>query len=404
MITAKEYRKTSELRNWDKNPRAIKKDRFEELKARITRRGQYKPLVITDDGEVLGGNMRLRAFNDLGIDDAWVSVVHPESEADKIAIALEDNEELGYYEDQAVAELIAQYKDEIDLTKYQIHLDRPKTLAEILQEFSPDEIVEDEAPEVSDEEPESKVGEVYQLGRHRLMCGDSTKIEDVEKLMDGKRADMVFTDPPYGISFESDSGASIQNDDLDIDGMLLFNQKWQKTAFDVSNNDVFMMAWQSPRLFHLMDMFGDWSFFRMYSMYKSNRISYPHGAWINKTEPCLIFAKGKPKASKENYIDDCYVYTHDKESHEDSNVGHPTPKPVKMITENLRAGCKKGSIVLDLFLGSGSTIIACEQTNRTCYGMELDPKYSDVIRKRYWKFTHDNDEEGWIEGTKETGL
>jgi site-specific DNA-methyltransferase (adenine-specific) len=180
---------------------AIKKDKFEELKKRITKRGQIKPLIVTPDGEVLGGNMRLRAMQELGIKEAWVSVVEPTSEADKIEIALTDNEEMGYYEDQALAELVAQYKDEIDLSKYSVHLGQSQTLEEILKQFSPDEVVEDEAPEVADEAV-SELRKVYQLGRHRLMCGDSTKIEDVERLMDGKKADMVFTDPPYGVDYE----------------------------------------------------------------------------------------------------------------------------------------------------------------------------------------------------------
>lgn len=165
--------KVDSLRNWEKNPRAIKKDRFDELKVRIQRHGQFKPLIVTPDGEVLGGNMRLRAYRDLGIDDVWVSVVEPKTEAEKVEIALTDNEEMGYYEDQALAELIAQYKDDIDLTKYSVHLKPPQTLGEILQQFSPDEVVEDEAPEVSDEPPISKLGEVYQLGRwvNCTQCG-----------------------------------------------------------------------------------------------------------------------------------------------------------------------------------------------------------------------------------------
>lgn len=140
----KEYRKITELYNWSSNPRSIKKDKFEELKKRITKRGQIKPLIITPDGEVLGGNMRLRAMQELGIKEAWVSVVTPTSEADKIEIALTDNEEMGYYEDQALAELIAQYKDEIDLSKYSVHLSQPKTIQELLDAFTFDYKVKDE--------------------------------------------------------------------------------------------------------------------------------------------------------------------------------------------------------------------------------------------------------------------
>lgn len=140
MSDAIEYRKTRDLFNWKDNPRAIKKDKFEELKNRIKEEGQIKPLIITDEGEVLGGNMRLKAFQELGITDAWVSVVYPKDEAHKIRIALLDNEEMGYYEDQALAELIDKYKDDIDLTKYSVHLTQPKTLDEILSDFSPTDL------------------------------------------------------------------------------------------------------------------------------------------------------------------------------------------------------------------------------------------------------------------------
>jgi DNA modification methylase len=245
---------------------------------------------------------------------------------------------------------------------------------------------EDDTPEVT-ENPVSKVGDIWLLGEHRVMCGDSTNGGDVALLMNGEKADMVFTDPPYGISFEDNAGNKIKNDDLNDEKLLEFNKQWQENAFSASAKDCFLLAWQSPRKFHLLDYFGSWRFFRLVTMYKSNRISFPHGAWINKTEPCCIFAKGKPKPTEENYLDDCYVYKHDKESHDDSNVGHPTPKPVKMIIEHITACIKKNQLAFDLFGGSGSTLMACEKTNRNCMMMELDPKYIDVIIKRWQDYT-----------------
>ena len=187
--------------------------------------------------------------------------------------------------------------------------------------------------------------------------------------------------------FKDSSGNKIKNDDLNDKEMIEFNKLWQSTADIATKGDCFMLAWQSPRKFHLLDYSGAWSFFRLITMYKSNRISFPHGAWINKTEPCCVFQKGSARITKQEYLDDCFVYKHDKESHEDSNVGHPTPKPVKMIEPNIRACAKKDDIVLDLFGGSGSTLIACEKTGRINRSMELDPKYCDVIIKRWQDFT-----------------
>lgn len=390
--TDKEFRKTTTLFNWKDNPRAIKKDKFEELKNRIKRHGQFKPLIITPDGEVLGGNMRLRAFQELGIKEAWVSVVTPKTEAEKIEIALTDNEEMGYYEDQALAELIAQYKDEIDLTKYSVHLKEPQTLEEILRQFSPDEVVEDEVPEVA-EEAVSKLGEVYQLGRHRVMCGDSTKIEDVEKLMDGKKANMVFTDPPYGM-------------DLDTDYSKLPSTKKEgnKTYSKVIGDD---MQFNFQDYLWLDCAEQIWFGANYYAK------TLPDGGswmvWDKRVDEKFdkMFGSGfeiawsKTPHKQKIYRHNNTLFGGDSEAR---GKEHPTQKPTKLCAEIIRDIGSDNDLVLDLFLGSGSTLIACEQTNRTCYGMELDPKYVDVIRKRYAKFIDpENWESNWQSMTPETG-
>mgnify|MGYP001617181139 CR=1 FL=1 len=174
----------SKLKNWEKNPRAIKKEDFERLKKQIKELGQYKPLLITEDGTVLGGNMRLQAYKELGLTDIWVSIVKAETEAEKLKYALSDNDRAGYYVEQDLAELIQEWGLEIGFEDYHVDLGQSSSLTDVLNQFAPD-IEEDEAPAVSEGEPESKLGEVYQLGRHRLMCGDSTKLDDVEKLMGG---------------------------------------------------------------------------------------------------------------------------------------------------------------------------------------------------------------------------
>src|SRR3990167_8611591 len=188
------------LQEWDKNPRSISKDGYERLKKQIQKLGQYKPLLITPDGEVLGGNMRLKAYRELGMDNIWVSIVEPKNEDEKMEYALSDNDRAGFYDEDLLANLLPNY--DIDWSQYSVDLKEPTNLQNLLDQFK--EVVDDEVPEVAEGEPVSKLGEVYQLGRHRLMAGDATKIEDVEKLMDGKKADMVFTDPPYGINLDTD--------------------------------------------------------------------------------------------------------------------------------------------------------------------------------------------------------
>jgi len=372
------------LRNYSKNPRAIKKDKFEELKKRVQRYGQFKPLIITPDGEVLGGNMRLRAYNELGINDIWVSIVDPKTEAEKLEMALVDNEEMGYYEDQALAELIEEYKNDIDLTKYSVHLGKSQTLQEILAQFGPDEVVEDEAPEVP-EVAESVLGEVYQLGRHRLMCGDSTKIEDVEKLMNGQKADMVFTDPPYGINVVSGTvGGSKPFGSDGTDNIVKANNyspiigdSTTQTARDVysllvSLNISTLSFWGGNYFTDFLPPSKGWLIWDKKGKEWEDNFSDCEMLWTNKNIPTKIIR---------------YQFMGLIQEGEREKRVHPTQKPVGMIIKCFKY--LEGVSVLDLFGGSGSTLIACEQTDRVAFLMELDPKYCDVIRKRYDNFTND---------------
>lgn len=428
-----DYRDISTLYNWSQNPRAIKKDKFQELKNRIKRHGQFKPLIITPDGEVLGGNMRLRAFQELGIKEAWVSVVTPKTEAEKIEIALTDNEEMGYYEDQALAELIAQYKDEIDLTKYSVHLSQPKTLDEILRELSPDEVVEDEAPEVA-EEAVSELGKVYQLGRHRVMCGDSTKVKDVEKLMDGKKAELLFTSPPYSDMREYEGGK-----DLSVGNLIKFIPTYRPFCeYQVINlgiqrkeqeiveywNDYIKLAKDSGYKFlawnvwnkttvsigqqkAFIPIYHEWIFVFGNGFKEINRTEQRKTPIRKENGTTRRQADGSVKFSsigkQENLKSIDSVFTSNSELGE-IRKDHPATFPVELPAKYIKAITDFEDNVIDPFLGSGSTLIACEQTNRTCYGMELDPRYTDVIRKRYAKFIDPDDwEDNWQSMTPETG-
>jgi len=365
-----------DIKPYSKNAKKHPKKQIEQVAASIKEFGMHQPIVVDKEGVIIVGHGRYEALKHLGM----------EITDDMVRVA-------DLTEKQANAYRLADNKLNESEWDMPLVIEELKTLEELapLTGFDMDLLIEpDEADDVVPDvpmTPQSVLGDLYELGEHRVLCGDSTKVDDVEKLMDGKKADMVFTDPPYGISFVDNKGNDIKNDDLNDEKMVDFNRAWQESANIASKGDCFLLAWQSPRKFHLLDYFGAWTFFRLITMYKSNRISFPHGAWINKTEPCCIFAKGKPRITKQEYMDDCFVYKHDKESHEDSNVGHPTPKPVKMVMANIKACAKTDDLILDLFLGSGSTLIAAEKTGRICYGMELDCKYTDVIVQRYVDYT-----------------
>jgi len=362
------------IKPYEKNAKKHPKKQVEQVANSIKEFGFNQPIVVDKDGVLIVGHGRLEAAKLLGLKEVpTITVDLTKEQADAYRLADNKLNESDWDMNLVIEELKGLSDEMIDLTGFDKDL--------IIEADEKDDIIPENV------EPKAKLGDLYKLGNHRVLCGDSTKIEDVERLMDGKKADMVFTDPPYGIAFKDNRGNEIKNDNLNDEKLADFNRLWQESADIASKGDCFLLAWQSPRKFHLLDYLGQWRFFRLITMYKSNRISFPHGAWINKTEPCCVFAKGEPRITKQKYMDDCYVYTHDKESHEDSNVGHPTPKPVKMIMSNIEACAKRDDLILDLFLGSGSTLIASEKTGRICYGMELDPKYVDVIIKRWEDYT-----------------
>lgn len=432
----KDYRKVSELKLWEQNPRSIKASDFERLKKQVKELGQYKPLIITKDNEVIGGNMRLRAYRDLGIDEVWVSVVDPKDDSEKLKYALSDNDRAGYYDDDLVANLSSAYPD-FDWSGYAVDLNPPVTLDKVLLGMK--EITEDDVPEITEEEV-SKLGEVYQLGKHRLMCGSATSKEDVEKLMNGQKAQMVFTDPPYNVDYQGSMNThsrntkkGILNDSMSDEGFYAFlhdalenmmnyctgsfyvcmsskelpNLKkafeevgghwqsfiiWVKNNFTLSRADCqqqyepILYGWNSQNKNHFFAGFRDvgnvW--------YEAkNRIIYQDGKTTIRIGDIKIELEGKVegKILKRKVKTDIWEYDKPTKSEE-----HPTMKPVKLCAAAISDSTIEGWSVMDLFGGSGSTLIACEQLDRVCYMMELDPKYVDVIRKRYAKFIGKEDE------------
>ncbi|HEX9008621.1 MAG TPA: DNA methyltransferase [Patescibacteria group bacterium] len=373
------------LHNWDKNPRSISDKGFERLKKQIQTLGMYKPLLITDDGTVLGGNMRLRAYKDLGITDVWVSIVDAPTEEKKLEYALSDNDRAGFYDDDLLANLTAEMP-EFNWGDYSVDLKEPTNLQDLLDQFK--EVVEDEVPEIDDTPAVSKLGEVYQLGRHRLMCGDSTKIEDVEKLMDGKKADMVFTDPPYGIDV-------VQSSSVGGGGMTKFGSVGGEKMVPVNKYSPIINdnSTQTARdAFNLCVSQGIEKQIYWGGNYFTDFLP-PSPCWLiwnkkntgNFADVEMAWTNFKTGAKLYDFLWNGLSREGDRASGLVSRV-HPTQKPVGLHVNILKDYSDEENIVLDLFGGSGSTLIACEQTNRTCFMMELDPKYCDVIRKRYAKF------------------
>lgn len=378
------YRALEELKKLPNNPRTIKKDDMERLKKSIKDNPDYfeaRPIILSNrTGElvILAGNQRYEAAKALGMDKVPTFLLEGLTEAREREIIIRDNVSNGDWDMDA----LANEWDTQELTDWgvDINWDEPEQ-----------EVIEDEAPEVNESDPaDSELGKVYKLGEHRLMCGDSTDAGSVGILMDGQKADMVFTDPPYGInmsrSLVSGKDNSILNDNLDEKEFCSLLDKAVANMRDYSDGKCLFL----------------WIGFRAYS--KAETIVKKYYSIDN----CIVWVKpsiglgGKGYRFQHELCIFCGEIQNKSlsdvwEFDRDSQGLHPTMKPVQLVCKALKdCGSKT---VLDLFGGSGSTLIACEQLGRKCYMMELDPKYCDVIRKRYWKFVTGS-EEGWQDGTK----
>lgn len=412
----KRVAQVSELHNWENNPREIKPEDFERLQQQI-KLGEYKPILVMPDGTVLGGNMRLKAFNKLGIKEVWVSVIsfeqqpndkwmavvngdhmpaklYDNEEHGMLEYALSDNDRAGYYIEEKVQELLRLYP--VDPHLYAIDL-KPPTLLDLRDPAS--DVTEDEPPEVDNLNVVSKLGEIYQLGKHRLMCGDSTSVEQVSKLMNGNKSDMVFTDPPYLMCFTGNVHA---------DGSKSFNAQHGEIMNDsMSKEDGDKFIYN---IFEVISAFNKGAYYVCFYRLGLDYIFRALDKMQNKYKALIIWDKGNHTLSNSDYMSryEPIVYGWFNEhkfygtrSNFDiwqidrtvRNDLHPTMKPVALVAHALENSSVTDDIVLDLFGGSGTTLIASEQLGRTCYMSELDPKYCDVIRKRYAKFI--GKEEEW---------
>ena len=353
----------SQLQNWKDNPRSIQKKDFERLKSQIKELGIYKPLLVSKNGngyDVIGGNMRLRALKELGFNKADCWILRFKNKQEKIKLSLSDNDRAGYYDDQALAELIYPFKDEISLEDFKVDLKIPDIdLGNILDRFAPENEKDDEVPEVR--KTKIKLGDLFQIGNHRLLCGDATKRGDVERLMDGKKANMVFTDPPYGLGgYAGRSGK--------------FN------AMKGDNEDIRKFYNYIPIVAERY-IFGNYQGLKLLSeeprdviVWKKNNLGMGRG-YRNQYELCFYYGSFAGSDSD--------VWEINKDIH----YRHPTQKPIALCVRALINSSKQGDIIWDGFGGSGSTLIACEKLNRRCYMMEIEPIYCQVIIDRWENYT-----------------
>jgi DNA modification methylase len=234
-------------------------------------------------------------------------------------------------------------------------------------------------------EPITQPGDLWLLGRHRLLCGDSTKAEDVARLMAGEKADMVFTDPPYGMDYHGTvfGKQGISNDTESSWEAVLCGAIMQLRKY--APNAVIAICCGASRLDRFFASTSALTFHRLLTIYKPNRLAKPWRGWIMTSEHITLFSLGSPTWIEKNHCHD--VYTHDYSERPARSVDHPTVKPLSIVSDVVGKASLVDDLILDLFGGSGSTLIACEQTNRRCAMMEIDPTYCDVIIRRWENFT-----------------
>ena len=368
-----ETRRLSDIKPYPNNPR--KNDNaVDGVAESIKQCGYCAPIIVDENGIILAGHTRLKALKKLGWKEAEVVVRDGLSEEQKKKYRLLDNKtgEIALWDTELLqAELV-----DINFDGYDFGFDMD----------TPGEVIEDEAPEVDEiKPPTAKLGDIWQLGRHRVMCGDSTDEQDVLKLMNGQLADMYLTDPPYNVDYEGTAG-KIENDNM-TDALY---QEFLIKAFNAAKavlkaGAVFYIWHADSQGFNVRTACENAQMqVRQCLIWRKNSLVMGRQDYQWQHEPCLY---GWKEGAAHLWASDRKQTTILEFDRPSRSKEHPTMKPVKLYDYQIRNNTKGQDIVYDGFAGSGTTIIACEQNGRIGYLMEYDPKYVDVIVKRYENLT-----------------
>jgi DNA modification methylase len=367
-----EYKKIEDLIPYVNNTRTHNENQVMQIASSIKEFGWTNPILLDGENGIIAGHGRLMAAKKLNETEVPTIQLYGLSESQKKAYIIADNKlalNAGWDDELLKLELAGLKDAGYDLSLIGFNADELKAFEPVTEGL----VDEDQVPEVP-EEPKTKLGDIYKLGNHRLMCGDSTSIDAVEKLLDGQRPDMVFTDPPYNIDYQGvkDKRDKIKNDKMSDNS---FRDFLIQSLYSCETMYV-CCSWQYSHLFKdAMEAIG------------------------RKPKAMIVWDKVNPAQHLDKYFKqhELIFYYGDFGGHKtvrgdvwslkrQKNTVHPTMKPVELIEMALKDQADK-NIVLDIFGGSGSTLIACEKLNKTARIMELDPKYCDVIVKRWEDFT-----------------
>lgn len=410
----------TKLKPAEYNPRKDLKpedEEYQKIKRSIIEFGYVAPVIVNSDMTVIGGHQRLKVLKELGYNEVECVVVDLNKNKEK-ALNIALNKISGDWDNSKLEELLAELKEtDIDLDITGFSFDEVDNILKDITGSKEDDFDIQQALDEIDE-PITKTGDIWILGKHRLMCGDSTNKEAVERLMNNREADMVLTDPPYNVNVENSQGMKIQNDNMDNKAFGEFLTKAFKNLSEILKAGGAFYIWFASREHINFEkaLNENGLKVRQEIIWNKNMFILGNQDYQWKHEPCLY---GWKDGAAHYFIDDRTQATVIEDKHQDFrklkkeelvkmleeiyadkisttiieenkptiNDLHPTMKPIKLLSRLIKNSSRIDECVVDLFGGSGSTLIACEQLSRPCYMMELDPKYCDVIVKRWETLT-----------------
>jgi len=366
---------------------------YQDIKRSMLEFGLVEPLVINKDFTVIAGHQRLKILRERNWSLIPCITVDLDKQKEKMLnIAL--NKISGDWDRSKLKDIL----EELDTGEYDVSLTGfgEQEIEDLMTEFHQEEPNDDIIPELP-KEPESKLGDIYKLGDHKIICGDATKKEDIDKLMDGARADLIFTDPPYNIGFSYNK----YKDKLKYSEYKDFCRRF----YEILDCPKIIIT-PGPRnlgMWHEIMNVKDIGWARERLIDEENEeIIYDEGLWYKKNarsgascfhfrqcEPIIFYGKFHKKRNFDIFNYTRVIKKELTEAQKDAGATTVAPgKPVKFIVDILKSFSDRGNIIKDVFLGNGTTLIACEKINRICYGMEIDPIYCDVIIKRWEQYTN----------------
>lgn len=362
---------------------------YEKIKKSIVEFGYVDPIIVNFDGTVIGGHQRLTVLSDLGYKEVQCVQVQIKDENKVKALNVALNKITGAWNEELLADLMVDLQDadfNLDLTGFEA-----PEIDQLFSKVHNKEVKEDDF-DVDEEliKPTiSKQGDIWHLGKHRVICGDSTNPETYQLLLEDKKANLVVTDPPYNVNVEETAG-KIKNDDMsDADFyQFLFNMFVNVEQSMEDDASIYVFHADTEGL-NFRRAFKDAGFYLSgCCVWKKNALVLGRSPYQWQHEPVLYGWKQKGKHQWFSDRKQTTIWEYDRPK---SSKEHPTMKPVQLMAYPIQNSSMRGTLVLDPFLGSGSTLIAADQTGRICYGIELDEKFVDVIVKRYMEARENTD-------------